>query len=1068
MLLRNIFYSLLACLFFSTSAISQACFELVQNDSGMDWASDEMLEQKACALRTALDVSGFKVYGADLYPILAYVNEEEGFQYAYDLVQGNLNNPDGYIFFSREKRSDQTLNYRLHIDYPDNSTIDEWDEVMRDAVESELLAVLMEFGQGELSVQGEIKAIEAFINILNNGINAGKFELAGFSEVKLSNESSITRGQPKPNETYANLTIHNYDGHHIDGQEIGSIFAGLSQSTRVSNFSYAIFITGDETAQDQANFDQIYQDFRNDPAKIKIWMHFDFTTEQIVTLNDSDGNKKSQSKQTNNGSLYLLTDNNLTQEECTDDLNTQYEQYWDVSTYHNESENLTPDPNQASCGLDWQFGKKCLYNNAHEVFSEFGFMGDQMTAEVAFIAGFVDGFLGTLNFLYTSGDLIGSFLSNPNNLSDAVLILANPTSVISVLLARSLGYESYIRMLSETISNPRAYAKRVFNTVHETVSSITQFIDGEFSFSIDPVKAIAMQLWESGVSYFNNQFNGSVIDIVAYGIGIIAFEVLLDAVTFGGNLAVTGAKITKFGLTVGNRGRAIAKATSEKLAKGKTLVSESRALLASANKQGLFRMIRCDIFRRGCFVKDTQVLIANKNYLSKSRNLTLAANIPLITAVPIQDVQLLDYAIAYKTVNEQNNLIASTDIEIYLELNADVDLNIQDPYTSDQQIERDKYELNDTDWYSVSFEQVYGTSNCQFALHDDWIQHQGYEINKIVNLDIPEQGISGPFRITSVKHILPQKRPETDPNEDYTWKPVTGLFEHNSDNVYEISFDNGEKLGVTNQHPVYSITAGDWKLAGELEVGEKVLTYKGAAAVTVSSIKDGIETVYNLEVKELHNFLVGESGILVHNACWRTIRNALDRAKTSVDDLKMIIKDGWDKGVDWNPIDGGRATGYFGRGRFFEGLLWKGKYKKKGYKYTGKDDLGEGLGVSNYPVVDVYKGSTATSIKTTRNSNPWSWINQKSANNLEYNKKHLDDIISGMDQGPGNPGKFGTHADLQNVQKFELDVYVRDFDTPQANVQQWQRMVDEYLVSKNQQDLVGKIKVSLAKVEDSF
>lgn len=29
----------------------------------------------------------------------------------------------------------------------------------------------------------------------------------------------------------------------------------------------------------------------------------------------------------------------------------------------------------------------------------------------------------------------------------------------------------------------------------------------------------------------------------------------------------------------------------------------------------------------------------------------------------------------------------------------------------------------------------------------------------------------------------------------------------------------------------------------------------------------------------------------------------------------------------------------------------------------------------------------------------------KSSNGIEYNKKHLDDIILGMDQGPGKPGK---------------------------------------------------------------
>ena len=266
--------------------------------------------------------------------------------------------------------------------------------------------------------------------------------------------------------------------------------------------------------------------------------------------------------------------------------------------------------------------------------------------------------------------------------------------------------------------------------------------------------------------------------------------------------------------------------------------------------------------------KDTPVLMANtyqntnqnRFKISNAKSLAVAAAMPIV-AVPIQDVQLLDYAVAHETVNEQNNLIASTDEDLYMGL---LD---GDPYTSPQQKQRDKYELNDDDWYSVSFEQVDGTSKCHFALHDDLIKKQGYESEKVVNLNLPEQGINGPFRVTAIKHIIPQKKPTEDAGDGYDWKPVTGLFEHQSNQVYEISFDNGEKLGVTYQHPIYSVSEGDWRLAGELEVEEEVLTNSGNAKVVSSTKKEGSETVYNLEIKELHNFLVGNQGAVVHNAC---------------------------------------------------------------------------------------------------------------------------------------------------------------------------------------------------------
>ncbi len=264
--------------------------------------------------------------------------------------------------------------------------------------------------------------------------------------------------------------------------------------------------------------------------------------------------------------------------------------------------------------------------------------------------------------------------------------------------------------------------------------------------------------------------------------------------------------------------------------------------------------------------KDTPVLVANKNYnssdnpfkISNAKSLAVAAAMPIV-AVPIQEVQLLDYAVAHETVNSTYGLTASTDDDIYLGL---LD---KDPYTSDQQRERDEYEINDTDWNEVVFEEVNGGSTAKLALHIHWIEKQSYEIDAVVNLDLPEMGISGPFRITSIKHILPQKKPaDDDEADDYDYKPVTGLFIHEASDVWKIKFDNGEELGVTHNHPIYSTTIGDWQFAGMLSIGEEVLTKDGGAKVVSKKI-DQSQQVYNLEIKDYHNFLVNESGIVVHN-----------------------------------------------------------------------------------------------------------------------------------------------------------------------------------------------------------
>ncbi|MFZ1749260.1 MAG: Hint domain-containing protein, partial [Saprospiraceae bacterium] len=298
----------------------------------------------------------------------------------------------------------------------------------------------------------------------------------------------------------------------------------------------------------------------------------------------------------------------------------------------------------------------------------------------------------------------------------------------------------------------------------------------------------------------------------------------------------------------------------------------------------------------------------DKCFKNTGYGLALAA-MPIITPVPIQDVQLFDYALANKTVNSSYHLTASTSDNVY------TDLMNGDPYTSQEQKLRDLYEINDTDWNAVSFEGVQSTSVCHLAMHQDWITNHGYVVNGIVNMNLPEQGISGPFKITSIKHILPQKKPESDPGDGYEWKPVTGLFIHHSDQVYDLTIsDEGRKssdtksldsagtatnriaastttLGVTYNHPIFSTTHNDWRLAGELEVGEKVLTYNaclpnglGEATVTKTEMKAGSEAVYNLEVKDLHNFLVGEFGVVVHNTglCDNVVRDWLKKNHPSI------------------------------------------------------------------------------------------------------------------------------------------------------------------------------------------
>lgn len=106
-------------------------------------------------------------------------------------------------------------------------------------------------------------------------------------------------------------------------------------------------------------------------------------------------------------------------------------------------------------------------------------------------------------------------------------------------------------------------------------------------------------------------------------------------------------------------------------------------------------------------------------------------------------------------------------------------------------------------------------------------------------------------------------------------------------------------FGFISNHFISYATHYDWRLVGDLVISEKV-TYHGAATVTGTKKKTGSELVYNLEVKDLHNFLVGSDGVMVHNSC--ILRVLIGEIKDAVKNLniagsmikdKLMIPKGW-------------------------------------------------------------------------------------------------------------------------------------------------------------------------------
>jgi Pretoxin HINT domain len=142
-------------------------------------------------------------------------------------------------------------------------------------------------------------------------------------------------------------------------------------------------------------------------------------------------------------------------------------------------------------------------------------------------------------------------------------------------------------------------------------------------------------------------------------------------------------------------------------------------------------------------------------------------------------------------------------------------------------------------------------------------------VGKKVYLNMPELGSQGWATVKAIRvNQLDTRFWDENRKGDYVSRPITGKFEHESNDVYYLHFgDNPEPLGVTGSHPIWSIDRNDWVGASELKIGEKVKTEEGLTVLKSRTKSDKKQKVYNLEIYKDHNFLVSTDKILVHNSC---------------------------------------------------------------------------------------------------------------------------------------------------------------------------------------------------------
>jgi hypothetical protein len=634
-----------------------------------------------------------------------------------------------------------------------------------------------------------------------------------------------------------------------------------------------------------------------------LWIHFEIKDEQIV--------------------LYYKTKTNISESDAQTILDNQYgahmNDYWNVEGGSNPDPALRghqKDTNARNTqgSYDCRELKDCYPTSLEQIKkwrayccllppkTLFLYPGIEINIEdnsvealnAGVASGILDGVWETLLFIYQAGSGLKTALDH--------VPLTVGWFVQAYERARDEGsfYKGLVKKLQEDKSYWKNIAKFVIN--------ITQNFGLIWKGIKEAIKGI-----------FHDLSIQSGLAKTGYAIGKIAFEVILDYFTGG---AATLTKISKFSKS--------SFAFFKELASNPGVIKSKVIGFWGASKATATKL-RCRILLGGCFVAGTSVLTAG------------------LEQVPIENISLGTAVYSHATINQTNNLTVSATTTLY-----------DDPFTSQNQKEVDQIDTDAEQWYQVEFalQQINGhISTAKLVRPQSWLnKHQISKTTAKVWLSMPEQGLNGYATLTSLAHFRFTKIPADDnQNDDYKLRPVTGIFEHYSNDVWHLIFDNGDTLGVTGGHPIYSLDNGDWRLAGELRIGEQVLTKEGYAKFLEKEKLDGGVTVFNLEVRDFHNFFVGNSAFLVHNSCKVSIKNLptltlhedfIDVVQTAKNgfyeysfyvkkvngkkifrfsDKSIIQKYEWENGFDFVILSDGTLKIGYGHG-FMAGHKKKGQY----------------------------------------------------------------------------------------------------------------------------------------------
>lgn len=192
----------------------------------------------------------------------------------------------------------------------------------------------------------------------------------------------------------------------------------------------------------------------------------------------------------------------------------------------------------------------------------------------------------------------------------------------------------------------------------------------------------------------------------------------------------------------------------------------------------------------------------------------------------------------------------------------------------------------------------------------DWIEAAGAQVGGMIDLRMPEMGLSGPALVKAIDPC-----PPIEPDDGEGRSVVTGTMSHPAANLLDIAIEGEpEPLGVTTTHPMWSEDQLRFVVAGDLKIGERLQRADGTLTqITRITPHTGPPVmVHNLEVDGEHVYCVGGGGLLVHNDCENLIyrgggTNPGNLTPRPDDDGMLSFRDSLSNPID--PVNGGPLGG---------------------------------------------------------------------------------------------------------------------------------------------------------------